>query len=70
MYAVPEQTLSSFAQSVAGKVAPLGETAIQVMGSPDMMVKNRSIGVGCGGPQEVMIELGSGVLIMCDGALY
>ena len=71
MYEIPEQTLSSFAEHVARKVAPLGEDAVQVMGDREMMVKFPSIGVGCGGPHEDMIELGSDVLIMCfDGASY
>ena len=36
-----------------------------------MTVKYPSLGVGCLGPNEDMIELGSDVLILCfDGALY
>ena len=36
-----------------------------------MVVCRPSIGVGCGGPAEDMIELGSDVLIVCfDGASY
>ena len=70
-YEVPEQTLHDFAGYVAEKVAPLGEDAVQVIGDPAMLVRRPSIGVGCGGPQEDMIELGSDVLIMCfDGASY
>ena len=71
MYEIPEQTLSSFAEYVARKVAPLGQDAVQVIGDPEMIVKHPSIGVGCGGPKEDMIELGSDVLIMCfDGSPY
>lgn len=71
MYEVPEQTLSSFARYIAHKVAPLGQDAVQVIGDPDMKVRHPSIGVGCGGPHEDMIERGSDVLIMCfDGASY
>ena len=71
MYKIPEQTLSSFARYIAGKVAPLGEDAVQVIGDPDMVVSRPSIGVGCLGPQEDMIEMGSDVLIMCfDGCEY
>jgi putative NIF3 family GTP cyclohydrolase 1 type 2 len=71
MYEVPEQTLSLFAQYVAAKVAPLGENTVQVIGDPDMRISRPSIGVGCGGPHEDMIALGSDVLIMCyDGASY
>ena len=70
-YEVPEQSLRDFARYVASRVAPLGEDAVQVMGDPDMRVSRPSIGVGCGGPQEDMIALGSDVLIVCfDGAGY
>ena len=70
-YQVPEQTLREFAGYVASRVAPLGEATVQVMGDPDMRVSRPSIGVGCGGPAEDMIELGSDVLIVCfDGAGY
>ena len=63
--------LRDFARRVAGKVAPLGEDAVQVIGDPHMVVCRPSIGVGCGGPAEDMIELGSDVLIVCfDGASY
>jgi putative NIF3 family GTP cyclohydrolase 1 type 2 len=71
MYEIPEQTLRSFAKYIAKKVAPLGQNAVQVIGYPEMLVKYPSIGVGCGGPEEDMIKLGSDVLIMCfDGAPY
>ncbi|MCJ7624901.1 MAG: Nif3-like dinuclear metal center hexameric protein [Anaerolineaceae bacterium] len=71
VYEIPEQTLSTFARYVARKVRPLGDDAVQVIGDPEMMVSRPSIGVGCGGPNEDMIELGSDVLIMCfDGASY
>ena len=70
-YEVSEQSLQSFARYVAEKVKPLGEDSVQVIGDPDMKVKHPSIGVGCGGPREDMIELGSDVLIMCfDGASF
>lgn len=71
VYEIPEQTLSAFAKYVARKVTPLGQDTVQVIGDPDMIVHRPSIGVGCGGPHEDMIELGSDVLIMCfDGASY
>lgn len=70
-YEVPEQSLRDFARYVAGRVAPLGESTVQVMGDPDRRVSRPSIGVGCGGPAEDMIALGSDVLIVCfDGAGY
>ena len=71
VYEIPEQTLNAFAKYVAGKVSLLGQDAVQVIGNPEMMVRRPSIGVGCGGPHEDMIALGSDVLIMCfDGASY
>ncbi|HJP32660.1 MAG TPA: Nif3-like dinuclear metal center hexameric protein [Candidatus Latescibacteria bacterium] len=70
-YEVDPMPLRDFARRVAGKVAPLGEDAVQVIGDPHMVVCRPSIGVGCGGPAEDMIELGSDVLIVCfDGASY
>lgn len=70
-YEVPEQSLREFAGYVARRVAPLGERVVQVMGDPEMRVRRPSIGVGCGGPNEDMIALGSDVLIVCfDGASY
>ncbi|NKB70370.1 MAG: hypothetical protein GKR89_25140 [Candidatus Latescibacteria bacterium] len=70
-YQVPQQSLRDFALYIAAKVRPLGEDAVQVLGNPEMMVSRPSIGVGCGGPREDMIELGSDVLIVCfDGASY
>ena len=70
-YEVPAQTLRSLARHVAEKVRPLGEDAVQVIGDPDMIVTRPSIGVGCGGPAEDMIALGSDALIVCfDGASY
>ena len=71
MYEIPEQSLVTFAKEVARRVAPLGQDAVQVIGDPEMLVSRPSIGVGCGGPNEDMIELGSDVLITCfDGAPY
>jgi len=70
-YEVEPQSLRDFARTVAQKVAPLGEDAVQVVGDPEMIVQHPSIGVGCGGPGEDMIDIGSDVLIMCfDGASY
>ena len=71
VYEIPEQSLAEFARFVAGRVEPLGEDSVQVIGDPEMRVCRPSIGVGCGGPEEDMIILGSDVLIMCfDGASY
>ncbi len=71
IYEVQEQTLKEFAGYVAEKIKPLGDDAVQVMGNPDMKVRYPSIGIGCCGPKDNMIEKGSDVLIMCfDGATY
>ena len=71
MYEIPEQTLAAFAKYVAGKVKPLGEDSVAVLGDPEMLVKHPSIGVGCGGPAEDMIAIGSDVLIVCyDGGSH
>ena len=44
---------------------------MRVMGDPKMLVSRPSLGVGCGGPDQDMVELGSDVLIVCyDGASY
>ena len=70
-YQVPEQTLRAFARHVASRVASLGERTVQVMGDPEKRICHPSLGVGCGGPAEDMIEMGSDVLIVCfDGASY
>ncbi len=70
-YEIESMSLRDFARFVASKVAPLGEDAVQVLGDPEMIVRRPSIGVGCLGPAEDMIALGSDVLIVCfDGASY
>jgi len=71
VYAIEEAPLEELAQTVAGKVKPLGQDSVQVMGDPHMKVSRPSVGVGCGGPDTDMIQLGSDVLIVCfDGASY
>jgi putative NIF3 family GTP cyclohydrolase 1 type 2 len=71
VYAIEETTLRSFARYVAGKVKTLGQDSVQVIGDPDMAVSRPALGVGCGGPDTDMIELGADVLIVCfDGASY
>jgi putative NIF3 family GTP cyclohydrolase 1 type 2 len=71
MYAIPETTLREFARYVAGKVHVLGQDSVQVIGDPDRRVSRPALGVGCGGPDTDMIELGADVLIVCfDGASY
>jgi putative NIF3 family GTP cyclohydrolase 1 type 2 len=71
VYQIEETTLKEFAHYVAGRVKSLGEDSVRVMGDPDMMISRPSLGVGCGGPDKDMIDLGSDVLLVCyDGASY
>ena len=71
LYAIPEQSLRDFARHVAERIRPLGEDSVQVIGDPEMRVHRPSTGVGCGGPDQEMVEMGSDVLIVCyDGASY
>jgi len=71
VYEIDETTLAEFARYVAARVRPLGQDGVDVMGDPDMRVRRLAIGVGCGGPDTDMIELGADVLIVCyDGASY
>ena len=70
-YEVEPVSLREFARTIAARVAPLGEDSVQVIGDPELIVRRPSIGVGCGGPAEDMIDIGSDVLIVCfDGASY
>ena len=71
MYAIQPTPLREFARQVARKIAPLGEDSVSVMGEPDRVVSRPAIGVGCGGPDKDMVDLGADVLIVCyDGASY
>lgn len=71
VYQIEETTLEEFAKYIASRVKVLGEDSVRVMGNPQMRVSRPSLGVGCGGPDTDMIELGSDVLIVCyDGASY
>jgi putative NIF3 family GTP cyclohydrolase 1 type 2 len=71
VYRIPETTLREFAEDVARRVRILGEDSVRVTGDPDRRVCRPSLGVGCGGPDTDMVELGSDVLIVCyDGAAY
>jgi len=70
-YDVEPTTLREFARHVARKTAPLGEDSVSVMGDPDRVVRRPAVGVGCGGPDKDMVDLGADVLIVCyDGASY
>ena len=56
---------------MANKIKVLGEDSVRVMGDPEMKVSRPSLGVGCGGPDKDMVDMGSDVLIVCyDGASY
>jgi len=71
VYQIEETTLEEFARYIASRVKVLGEDSVRVIGDPQMRVSRPSLGVGCGGPDTDMIELGSDVLIVCyDGASY
>lgn len=71
VYAIPETTLREFAQTVARRIAPLGEDSVRVYGDPDRRVSRPALGVGCIGPDAEMIALGADVLLVCDdGASY
>jgi putative NIF3 family GTP cyclohydrolase 1 type 2 len=71
VYTIEETTLADFARTVAGRVAPLGQDSVQVIGDPDMRVSRPALGVGCGGPDVDALALGADVLIVCfDGASY
>ncbi len=70
-YAVEPVPLREFARHVAGKIAPLGEDSVSVIGDPERIVSRPALGVGCGGPDKDMVDLGADVLIVCyDGASY
>jgi putative NIF3 family GTP cyclohydrolase 1 type 2 len=71
VYEIPETTLGEFARYIAERVKPLGQDGVQVMGDPAAPVCRPALGVGCGGPDKDMIDLGADVLIVCyDGASY
>ena len=71
VYAIEETTLREFARYVAAKIKVLGQDSVQVIGDPEMKVSKPALGVGCGGPDTDMIDLGADVLIVCfDGSTY
>jgi len=71
VYEVPPTTLRGLAQHIADRILPLGETSVQVIGDPERPVCRPAVGVGCGVPDQEMVECGADVLVMCyDGASY
>lgn len=71
MYEIKPQPLREFAQDIAGKIKPLGEDSVQVIGDPDRIVSRPALGVGCIGPDKEMVDAGADVLIVCyDGGAY
>ena len=71
VYAIQETSLREFARYVAGCIKVLGEDSVQVIGDPEKRVSRPALGVGCGGPDTDMVQLGADVLIVCyDGASY
>jgi putative NIF3 family GTP cyclohydrolase 1 type 2 len=70
-YRITETTLRAFAQTVANRISPLGEDSVRVYGDPARIVSRPALGVGCGGPDSDMVDLGADVLLVCDdGASY
>ena len=71
VYDIPPVTLREFARMVAARVRPLGQDGVEVLGDPQRIIRRPAVGVGCGGPDRDMVELGADVLIVCyDGASY
>ena len=71
IYQIEPVTLAEFAGYIARRIAPLGEDSVRVYGDPGRVVSRPSVGVGCGGPDKDMVDMGSDVLIVCDdGAWY
>ncbi|MBN1676741.1 MAG: Nif3-like dinuclear metal center hexameric protein [Kiritimatiellae bacterium] len=71
VYRIPETSLGEFAAYVAARVRVLGQDGVEVLGNPDRRVSRPALGVGCGGPDKDMVDLGADVLIVCyDGASY
>lgn len=71
VYEIPKTTLADFAQQVADRIGPLGEDSVQVIGDPKQKVCRPAVGVGCGVPDQEMVDFGADVLVMCyDGAPY
>lgn len=44
IYRIPETTLAEFARYIAGRIKPLGEDSVRVMGDPQMRVSRPSLG--------------------------
>ncbi len=71
VYEVPATPLGEFARRVAERVRPLGQDGVEVLGDPQRTVCRPALGVGCGGPDKDMVDLGADLLIVCyDGDSY
>ncbi len=71
VYEIPQMRLADFARYVAERTRPLGQDGVEVLGEPNRIVRKPALGVGCGGPDSDMIELGADSLIVCyDGGWY
>jgi putative NIF3 family GTP cyclohydrolase 1 type 2 len=71
VYRIAPVRLRAFAEEVARRVRPLGQDGVEVMGDPGRIVSRPAVGVGCGGPDKDMVDLGADVLVVCyDGASY
>jgi putative NIF3 family GTP cyclohydrolase 1 type 2 len=70
-YDIKETTVEAFARTVSGKVAPVGEPLVQVIGNPDQRVSKIGIGTGCGCSIPIYQELGCDLSVVCDdGSVY
>lgn len=71
VYEIPATRLGDFARHIAERVRPLGQDGVEVLGDPGLMIHRPALGVGCGGPDKDMIDLGADLLIVCyDGDSY
>ncbi len=71
VYRIPPTQLQNFSQQVADRVRPLGQDGVEILGDPNRMISRPAVGVGCGGPDKDMIDLGADLLIVCyDGDTY
>jgi putative NIF3 family GTP cyclohydrolase 1 type 2 len=71
VYRIPPTRLLDFARQVVERVRPLGQDGVEVLGDPERIISRPAVGVGCGGPDKDMIDLGADLLIVCyDGDTY
>ena len=66
VYEVPEQSALDFAQYVAQKVKPLGQTCLRFNGDPDRVVRKVGLGVGSLANPFAPHELGADLAVTAD----